>query len=76
MQDVSVMAEPKDVELRGSVTRTFLQKLDAVAQADGMGRIEWLVPILEREIDRRIHAARMLVAMTGGNTTRSDEGRE
>jgi hypothetical protein len=70
------MAEPRDVELRGSVTKSFLQKLDACAQADGMGRIEWLLPIVEKEIDRRIHAARMLVSMTGGNPSRSDEGRE
>ena len=76
MEDVSVMAEPKDVELRGSVTRSFLQKLDAVAQSEGVGRIEWLLPVVERELDRRIHAARMLVSMCGSNPAPSDEGRE
>ena len=68
------MAEPKDVELRGNVTKTFLQRLDAVAQADGMGRVEWLVPIVEREIERRIHAASLLLRMLDGNPTRSDGG--
>jgi len=70
------MAEPRDVELRGNVTRSFLQRLDAVAQADGMGRIEWLVPIVEKEIDRRIHAASLLMRMLDGNPTKPDRGTE
>ena len=68
------MAEPRDMELRGNVTRTFLQRLDAVAQADGMGRVEWLVPVVEREIERRIHAATLLLRMLDGNPQAPDGG--
>lgn len=70
------MAEPRDVELRGNVTRTFLQRLDAVAQADGMGRMEWLVPIVEREVERRIHAATVICRMVGSNPNAPDRGAE
>lgn len=41
------MAEPRDAELRGNVTRSFLQRLDAVAPADGMGRIGGLMTHLD-----------------------------
>lgn len=70
------MAEPKDCELRGNVTRTFMQRLDAVSQVDGCGRMEWLVPIVEKELERRIHAARMLARMLDSNPHGSDGGRE
>ena len=70
------MAEPRDAELRGNVPRSFLQKLDACAQADGMGRLEWLIPVLEREMDRRIHAATLLVRMAGVHPNGSDRGAE
>lgn len=68
------MAEPRDMELRGSVTKTFLQRLDAVAQADGMGRIEWMVPIVEKEVERRIQAATVIVRMVGANPPKSERG--
>lgn len=70
------MAEPRDVELRGSVTRTFLQRLDAVAQTDGVGRVEWLMRLAEQEIERRIHNASVLLRMVGSNPTDSDRGAE
>ena len=70
------MAEPRDIELRGSVTRSFMQRLDAIAQADGIGRVEWLVRLAEPEIDRRIHAASVLLRMVGSNATPSDRGGE
>ena len=66
------MAESKDQELRGNVTKSFMQLLDAVAQADGMGRVEWLVPVLEAEIRRRIHAASVLCRIAGINPLHSD----
>lgn len=70
------MAEPKDVELRGNVTRSFLQRLDAVAQADGVGRVEWLVPVVEREIERRVHAASSLLRMLSINPPTKEGGSE
>jgi hypothetical protein len=70
------MSEPKEVELRGNVTRSFMQKLDACAQADGMGRVEWLIPIIERECEKRIQAANVLLRMLQGNPPLRDGGRE
>lgn len=70
------MAEPRDVELRGSVTKSFMQRLDAVAQTDGVGRVEWLMRLAEPEIERRIHAASVLLRMVGSNPSSTDRGRE
>jgi hypothetical protein len=70
------MAEARDVELRGSVTKSFMQRLDAIAQVDGVGRVEWLVRLAEPEIDRRAHAASLLLRMLDGNPTGTDRGAE
>jgi hypothetical protein len=68
------MAEPREVELRGNVTRSFLQRLDAVAQSEGMGRMEWLVPVCEKEIERRVHVATVLMRMLADNPPPPDRG--
>jgi hypothetical protein len=68
------MAEPREVELRGNVTRSFLQRLDAVAQSEGMGRMEWLVPVVEKEIERRVHVATVLMRMLADNPPPPDRG--
>lgn len=70
------MSEPRDVELRGNVTKRLLALIDACAQADGLGRMEWCMPILERECERRLHAATVLLRMAGINPMESDGGRE
>ena len=64
----------RDSELRGNVPRRFLELLDAVAQADGMGRMELVMSVIEPELERRIHAATVLLRCIGINPLVSDRG--
>lgn len=63
-------------ELRGNVPRSFMALLDACAQADGLGRVELVMRIVEPELQRRVHAARMLCRMVGCNPDGSDAASE
>jgi hypothetical protein len=69
-------SEPRDAEFRGNVPTRLLKLIDAVAQADGMGRMEWAIPVLEREVERRLHSATVLCRMAGINPTGTDRGPE
>ena len=66
----------RDSELRGTVPRRFLELLDAVAQAHGMGRMELVMSVVEPELERRIHAATVLLRCVGINPLASDRGAE
>lgn len=68
------MAEPRDVELRGNVSKSFARELDAFAQTDGVGRMEWLVRLAEPEFERRKHAAIALCRMLDINPMDTDVG--
>ena len=70
------MAETRTEELRGNVTPTTKRLVDACAQADGKGIMEWCEPILLAEAQRRIHAATLLVRMAGVNPTHTVRGDE
>lgn len=70
------MPEPRDAEFRGNVPRRLLELIDAIAQVDGMSRMEWAVSVLEPEVKRRIHAATMLCRMASINPTDTDRGAE
>ena len=70
------MAETRTEELRGNVTPTTKRLVDACAQADGKGIMEWCEPILLAEAQRRIHAATLLVRMAGVNPTHTVRGGE
>lgn len=68
--------EHRTEELRGNVTPTLLRLIDACAQSEGKGRMEWCAPILEAEARRRLHAATVLVRMAGVHPFQSDRGDE
>jgi hypothetical protein len=70
------MAELRDTELRGNVTRTCKRLVDACAQAEGLSLMEWAEPILVAEANRRIHAAIALVRMAGVNPNAPEGSRE
>lgn len=60
--------EPRDTELRGMVPRRLMEMLDAVSQAKGhQSRFDWLVPLLEAEVEREIHAATVLLRIANIN---------
>lgn len=68
------MSDIRDSELRGNVPRRFLELLDAVAQADGVGRMEVVLSVVGPELERRIHAATILLRVCGINPLQSDRG--
>lgn len=69
----NVMAEPRDIELRGLVPRSLMVKIDALSQVDGTGsRIDWVIQTLEAEADRQIHRASVLLRMVGSNPPPAD----
>lgn len=70
------MAEVRDTEFRGNVPKRLLELIDACAQAEGIGRMEWAIPILEAEVKRRLHMATVLCRMAGINPTTVDRGAE
>lgn len=62
------MANPSDVELRGQVPRRLMELIDALTQADGhSSRMEWVIPVLQREVDARVHGATLLLRIAGIN---------
>lgn len=62
------MANPSDVELRGQVPRRLMELIDALQQADGhSSRMEWVIPVLEREVNARVHGATLLLRIAGIN---------
>lgn len=68
--------EPRDTEFRGSVPRKLLELIDACAQVEGLGRMEWAISVLQPEVERRLHAATLLCRIAGVNPTSSDRGAE
>ena len=65
--------EPRDTELRGMVPRRLMELLDAVSQAKGhQSRFDWLVPLLELEVEREIHAATVLLRIANINPLASE----
>ena len=70
------MSELRDVEFRGNVTRELMQLIDACAQADDVSRMEWAIPVLKREAERRLHSATVLLRIAGINPLASDRGTE
>jgi len=68
------MSDIRDSELRGNVPRRFLELLDAVAQADGVGRMEVVMAVVGPELERRVHAATVLLRCVGVNPLDSDRG--
>ena len=70
------MAEPRDTEIRFSVTRTLALRIDALVQAEGLqGRSDLLTPVIEALVEKRIHEAIVLLRMAGINPSDSDAGR-
>lgn len=69
-------SDARDTELRGNVPRRFMELLDAVAQADGVGRMEVVMAVVAPELERRIHAATILLRVVGINPLASDRGAE
>lgn len=69
-------AEPRDVEIRFLATRTLAQRIDALIQVDGLaGRAELLAPCIEAMVEKRIHAATLLLRMAGINPLAPEPGR-
>lgn len=67
------MAESRDTELRGLISRALMAKIDALAQVDGSGsRIDWVIQVLEAEADRQIHRASLLLRMVGVHPSGSE----
>lgn len=62
------MPEPRDIELRGLIPRSLMERIDALAQVDGNGsRIDWVIQVLQAEADRQIHRATVLLRMVSRN---------
>ena len=62
------MPEPRDIELRGLIPRSLMERIDALAQVDGTGsRIDWVIQVLQAEADRQVHRATVLLRMVGRN---------
>lgn len=67
------MPEPRDIELRGLIPRSLMERIDALAQVDGNGsRIDWVIQVLQAEADRQIHRATVLLRMVGRNPSDAD----
>lgn len=70
------MAEPRDTEIRFSVTRTLAQRIDALVQAESLqGRAELLTPIIEALVEKKIHEAIVLLRMANINPLDPEAGR-
>lgn len=71
------MSDLRDTELRGNIPRRLMELVDAVAQAKGFqSRFDWLVPLLEAEVAREVHAATLLLRMARINPLASDDARK
>lgn len=65
---------PRDGELRGMVSMDLLAKLDAIAQAENKGRtrMDIVEEVMMKYCDDKIHAAKVLMRMVGGNPSLSE----
>ena len=71
------MNDLRDTELRGNIPRRLMELLDAVAHAKGFqSRFDWLVPLLEAEVAKEVHAATLLLRMARINPLASDDNRK
>ena len=69
------MAEPRDTEIRFMVTRQLAQRIDALVQSDcHQGRAELLTPLIEAMVEKRVHAAIVLLRMAGINPADAQTG--
>lgn len=69
------MAEPRDIEIRFSVTKTLAQRIDALVLAESLqGRAELLTPLIEGLVERKIHEAIVLLRMAGINPSDPEVG--
>lgn len=59
------MSTPSDkAELRCLIPAELMQRLDAVMRSKGCdSRADWLIPVLEAEIAKEVHAATLLLRM-------------
>lgn len=66
------MSDLRDTELRGNIPKSLMVLIDALSQADGhASRFDWLIPVLQAEADRRVHAATVLLRIAGINPLQS-----
>lgn len=69
------MTSNDQAELRIDCPRSILSQIDAIAMTDGLkGRGEWLMPIIERELERELHRATVLLRCAGINPLASGGG--
>lgn len=69
----ALMAAPDKAELRCMIPADLMQRLDAVARSKGFeSRTDWLVPVLEAEVQREVHAAIGLLRMVRINPLAAD----
>ena len=62
------MSDLREVELRFFVPRKLAETVDALMQVDGhQARADWVIPVLQAECDRRVHAATVLLRCVGIN---------
>jgi len=62
------MSDLREVELRFLVPRKLAETIDALLQVDGhQARADWVIPVLQAECDRRVHAATVLLRVCGIN---------
>ncbi len=69
------MAAHDDVELRGMVSRSVVDILDAVSSARRMPRNELAHEILTKWANEQIHVATLIQRVTRSNPPPSDSGR-
>lgn len=72
--DPFMASAPDKAELRCMIPADLMQRLDAVAQSKGCeSRADWLVPVLEAEVRRELHAAIGLLRMVRINPLAADD---
>jgi len=73
MSKESMAIPPDKTELRCLIPLELMQRLDAVARSKGYdARTDWLVPVLEAEVAKEIHAATVLLRMCHVNPLASE----
>jgi len=69
------MSDVRDIELRMNISRGLMTLIDALMLADGhSARADWVIPVLQAECDRRVHAATVLLRIAGINPLITDRG--
>lgn len=62
------MATEQSKELRVDASLALLSGIDAILMVDGLkSRADWVIPVLEKELERQIHRATVLLRCTGVN---------